>query len=186
MWGERLISNLAPEGAAGRATDEWLAERGDLELRTHYAIECFFLFSKILLDRVALAIRETFGHARDFEPSHGALLKESTGLRAFAQQHRIEPPPRELLAQARQLEDVTSFRDHQIVHPTNVRHGRVTQLIPTTGEVDVLVGVHMPKDGESPPAESPIIAEVVPLLDEYLAGVSSWVAKCLAELAESS
>lgn len=191
VWGEGFIRNVQANqglvigGEGDRTLADLYEERTELTLHAHYAIECFFIFGKILLDRIAVAIRETFGNAAGFEPSHGILWHESKGLSAFAQAHGLPSPPADLLERAEELEEITRFRDHQIAHIQNVRHARGTLYMPGVG-VDLVVGVHMPKEDESPPSDSPTVAKTIDLLDEHLSAVTEWVEQCLAGLAVPS
>lgn len=103
------------QGEGERTHAELYDERMALMLRAQYPLECFYLFGKILLDRIAAAVVATFGQAQNFEPSHGGLISEKHGLAAFAQAHGLAPPPATLVEEARELEDtLTHFRDREI------------------------------------------------------------------------
>ncbi len=168
--------------------EERRAELDRLTLRTHYAIESFFTFGKILLDRVALAIEATFGNAQGFRPTHGRLFHETYGLIAYSKARGVQEPPEELIARARELEEtLTRFRDHMIVHPQNVRLRASGTLMWPTGEVDLAVGMHMATEGESEAGwqDAPSVATMSVQMEEYLAVVVDWVERCLTALAES-
>ena len=116
----------------------------------------------------------------NFEPSHGGLISEKHGLAAFAQAHGLTSPPATLVEQARELEDtLTHFRDREITHA--LIYGGRGVLYSPTGEVDVVR-----RGRPDPGAEGSrphLIADLLPMVDTYLAGITGWVEQCLTDLA---
>ncbi len=98
---------------------------------------------------------------------------------------QILPPPDDLVERAARLEDATAFRDKQITHIENVRSHHGTQYNPTSGEIDIGVGIQVPKESEierltAGEYDGPPIAELVRDVDEYVAVVVAWVEDCFA------
>lgn len=181
---DRLSAELLRLEARGQLVDE---EAQRLIPRVHYTIESFFVFGKILLDRVALAIEATFGNAKGFRPSHRGVL---AGLGAYAVTKGIPPPPNDLIRKAREFEEtLTRFRDHQITHKQNVRHSFATMFKLGTGEVDVIVGIRVGTEreaGELSLLSPPPVARLAEDIDGYLAAVTEWVEDCLGRTARET
>jgi hypothetical protein len=174
--------------ARGRTHAELFDERLRLIPLVHYEIKCVHVFGKIVLDRVAVAIRETFG-AHNAPPleRHVHVWKETEGggLRAYAVSRGIPSPPDDLIDRAARLETATRFRDEQITHIANVRFAHGAQFNPQTGEVDVGVGVQVPTESELERLEAgsfdgPPVAQFVQDVDEYIAVVLSWIEDCFS------
>jgi hypothetical protein len=169
-------------GEGERTHAELYDERMALMLRAQYPLECFYLFGKILLDRIAVALVATFGEAQKFKPSHGGIVSERHGLAAFAQAHHLAPPPATLVKQAQDLEDtLTRFRDREITH-AQIYSGRGVMYSPSSGEVEAARRRRLDADETSGPLAHQI-ADTLPMLDMYLAGITGWVEQCLADVA---
>lgn len=69
------------EGAdVGKTLADLYDERIELISRVHYEIKCVHVFGKIVLDRLAVAIRETFGtHNAPKLQRHAQIWKEKEG-----------------------------------------------------------------------------------------------------------
>lgn len=190
-WGKRFVETheehrrLLIEGGTHRPWPELFEERRQVTLRTHFAIESYFTFGKVLLDRVVVAIEATFGNAPGFRPKHGAVFHATNGLVAYAKARGVSAPPQDLLDKARALEEtLTRFRDHMIVHPQNVRLTASGTIFTPTGEVDLGVGVAMPTNAEIEAGwlDAPSVARTADQMEEYLAVSVDWVELGLTEL----
>jgi hypothetical protein len=154
--------------------DAWTLEdqkRGDelghlLELQ----IESFYVFAKILLDKIALSVERHFGSARGLSlGSHDKLVKNLDRY-AASQRFGVQDALRQ---QARTLKlRVSDFRDKSIEHVTSphVSHGvgldedgriTLTKLRKPAAAADWQV------------AESSEITQLLPLLDSYILAVLS-------------
>lgn len=87
-------------------------------------IESFYLFSKILLDRVARFLEFYFGPARGLSlDSHDKLVKRFA---SYADAKSLKVKPAMIEMATRLKEDVSDHRDYQIAHPKNPRTAHVT------------------------------------------------------------
>lgn len=100
-----------------------LLNNRDIHTRLHLEIESFYLFAKILLDKIAIALQFYFGSARGLPlSSHDKLTKNFEGYLAVK---RLTNDPK-LLEEIKKLkEDISDFRDKQIQHIQDFRQGRV-------------------------------------------------------------
>jgi hypothetical protein len=110
-----------------KLTDEQrrlLDEGTELTFRLHLEIESFYLFAKILLDKVAHAIEFYFGAVRGVSlDSHDDLVK---CLDKYAKGKRLNLPTN-FVEKARSLKkDVSDFRDYEIAHEKSPRRLNIT------------------------------------------------------------
>jgi hypothetical protein len=100
-------------------------ERREITLRLHLEIESFYLFAKILLDKISLAIQFYFGYARSLSlASHDNLTKH---VEAYKKARRLSIH-QDLVDLIRKLkEDISDFRDYQIQHIPDYRQGRIVR-----------------------------------------------------------
>lgn len=101
-----------------------LSQSYGLSLRVHLEIESFYLFAKILLDKIALAIQFYFGQPeRKLSlASHDKLAKH---IESYARVRGLSFT-QDLLEIIKKLKlDIADFRDYQIQHIPDYRHSRV-------------------------------------------------------------
>jgi hypothetical protein len=110
-----------------------LQEISEIGMRLHLEIEAFYLFAKILLDKISLAIQFYFGTARSLSlASHDNLTKH---IEAYAGTKGLTINP-ELVEHIRKLkEDISDFRDHQIQHIIDYRQGRTIRGTGFDGDI---------------------------------------------------
>lgn len=91
----------------------------------HLEIESFYLFAKILLDKISLAIQFYFGSARALSlASHDNLRRH---IENYAELKGLSINS-ELLEIINKLkEDISDFRDYQIQHIRDYRQGRIAR-----------------------------------------------------------
>jgi hypothetical protein len=91
----------------------------------HLEIETFYLFAKILLDKIALAIQFYFGQARGLSLASHDKFAKNIERYANAKDLSIN---QDLVSQTRTLkENVSDFRDKQIHHIEHYRQGRISR-----------------------------------------------------------
>jgi hypothetical protein len=90
----------------------------------HLEIESFYLFAKILLDKIAHSVEFYFGPARKMSlDSHDDLVKNFTSY-ASAKDLTL---PRDFMAIAADLKkDISGYRDYEISHEKNPRRMNLT------------------------------------------------------------
>lgn len=96
-----------------------------ISTKLHLEIESFYLFSKILLDKVALALEFYFGQARGlpFE-SHDNLVKN---MEKFADSKSLTLPSGFVDIVRKLKQDISDFRDYQIAHVPSHKNARLTR-----------------------------------------------------------
>ena len=142
----------------------------EITTRLHLEIETFYLFAKILLDKVAQAIEFYFGQARGLPlASHDKLAKylerylDNKGL-------TIDPSIMEKVTQLKT--DVSDFRDYQISHVEESRRGRVMRgtIFNADGNTRLSIGMLYPKEKDRQYETKPL-DELLTELDTYIASV---------------
>ncbi len=130
----------------------------------HLEIESFFLFAKILLDKVAQFIEDFFGAARGMSlRSHDKWCKS---LEAYMQTKKLDVPVGMVEVMHRLRSIIADYRDKQIAHFQNPRAGFGTHI---NGEGVTQIGINafFPKEADKS-ATSPTIDEASGLIDTYI------------------
>lgn len=153
--------------ASNQSADWWpvhiaCCEASDL---LHLEIESFYVFAKILLDKLALCVAFYFGQVRCCSlASHDKLVKNwaayasTKGLRDW----------QNFDAQARALKErVSEFRDKSVEHEKSPRttYGTVFDL--TDGKPRLMQSRVMPKESDTQ-AESEAVCDLLPAVDAYI------------------
>ncbi|HRH23342.1 MAG TPA: hypothetical protein PK295_01800 [Candidatus Magasanikbacteria bacterium] len=132
----------------------------------HLEIESFYLFAKILLDKIARSIEFYFGPSRGLPlDSHDDLSKN---LEKYIKDKSLSPLPpnlKDLIAKAKQ--DISDYRDYQISHEKSPRTIRGTSfsLRSKTATISTVRLYPTEKDVQE---ESKDIHQVKDLLDKYI------------------
>jgi hypothetical protein len=131
----------------------------------HLRIETFYLFAKILLDKVGLAIQHYFGPAREASLSSHSKLRRN--LLEFARQRDLSPPPLSLLERMDDVETrIIAYRDYQVTHDQSPRTAKATSFVLPSREAFVSVERAFPDPEEQGVrSENP---QDLRLIDEYL------------------
>jgi hypothetical protein len=139
-----------------RLTDEEVARMDERRRRItvlHFRIETFYVFGKILLDKVAQAIEHYFGQARNTSLARHSRVRRN--LEEFARQKGLLAPPARFLEMLDELDRrVVEYRDRYVTHEDSPRTMKATSFIP--GEP----GVAMISVGRIYPSESELEANV--------------------------
>jgi hypothetical protein len=130
----------------------------------HLEIESYFLFAKILLDKVAQFIEDFFGTARGMSlRSHDKWCKS---LDAYTQIKKLDVPVGmdEVMHRLRAI--IADYRDKQIAHFQNPRAGFGTHI---SGEGATQIGIdaYFPKEADKS-VTSPTTDEASGLIDTYI------------------
>jgi hypothetical protein len=139
----------------------------------HLEIESFFIFTSILLDRIAGATQYYFGASKGQWKSFEAMKDHLEG---YAENKGLSVPPVDLLELARWLHgNVSLFRHELLVHKHEddyrARLGFATGLDNSTGETYPILGLLFPKEGEEPKTgERPEV-----ILSKLDAFINAWV-----------
>lgn len=141
-----------------------LESHRQLQVLLHLEITSFFLFAKILLDKIAQAIEDFFGQVRSASlQSHDKLCKN---ILVFAQGKGLTIPDglSDLVAALRQ--EIADYRDKEITHFRNPRAVHATSFS-SAGDAHVSTVFLYPKSTDNQ-SNSPDIAGVHQRLDTYV------------------
>jgi hypothetical protein len=163
----RHISAVASQAGVRELTPEEVTEldkEAQLQVVLHFEIESFFLFAKILLDKIAQFIEDFFGTTRGASlRSHDKWCK---AIDTYAQDRQLIKPAGidETIHRLRSL--VADYRDKQIAHFQNPRALFAT-LITAEGSTQVGTSPLYPKEGDKP-INSPTVDEASALIEAYM------------------
>jgi hypothetical protein len=135
-------------------------------LTVYLRIETFYVFAKILLDRLARLIPHYFGHADGVPLSKHRQLP--TALPAFAERKGLTLPPA-LTEQADELQRrISDYRDKTITHGHSPRTYRGTALSLNTGEAMISTHRLYPERAADAPRQSETPRTLLPLIENYV------------------
>jgi hypothetical protein len=161
---ERL-ANLEPgTRCLSQAEIEEYEREAARALELHYEIECFVLFTKTLLDKVAHFFEDYYGPIRSASfRSHDQLCKSFD---LFSTETGIDIPEgmQDVAIQLRSI--VSDYRDKQITHLKNPRATHAT-TISGEGESQICTIMLYPKTGDKQ-AWSPTVSDVAKLIEFYV------------------
>ena len=160
-------ASMVDRPSSGRLTQDQmnlLSAQNELSTLAHLEVESFYVFAKLLLDRIALFINRYFGVIRGLElRSHDRLVKHFT---AYAIAKGLTLPDSFVPHIHHLKEMISDFRDKQIAHAHNLRTIRGTGIDPENRVILTSTTVY-PKDTDSQ-ATSRNLHELMAQLDEYL------------------
>jgi hypothetical protein len=165
----QAISKAAgePPGSTRVLTAEEVAELGEdarLQQLLHLEIESFFLFAKILLDKIAHFIEDFFGVVRGTPlRSHDRWCKS---VDEYARAKKLDMPAGIFETMHRLGSVVADYRDKQIAHLKNPRALHLT-CISGDGATQIGTNVVCPKETDKF-VTSPTADEVANLIEEYI------------------
>jgi len=147
-------------------------EASELTLELHLEIETFYLFAKILLDKVARFVENNFGAVRSLAlDSHDDFTKR---LNKYMTAKDLSVP-KELPTLSRELKQrIADFRDYQIAHEKSPRTLHYTAWGGENKPPRLALTRIYPLPGEEQQSESGNLDEILFLLDSYM--------RCLIEL----
>jgi hypothetical protein len=157
-----------PEGETelvGELLDRW-HQSLDLGTQLHLDIESFYLFGKILLDKLAQFTGHYFGQVQSCSlASHNKLVKN---IERFAHTKGAAIHPELLSAATALKEQIADFRDKQIAHNRNPRTV-VGTIWSSRGDVRLAATHLYPRPSDPPQVESSSLQELFTLIDTYVA-----------------
>lgn len=132
----------------------------------HLEIESFYLFAKILLDKMARATEFYFGQVRSYPlDSHDDLSRNIT---TYANANWLTPIPEKLSQFISQLKkEVSDHRDREIAHEKSPRTLKVTTFNYATSLSTIASTKLYPKESDQQ-VESKPPTESIKLIDEYI------------------
>lgn len=170
----RLMQEFGKSGVKGW-TDEQRKElnRGyELSTELHLQIESFYIFAKILLDKIAQAVYFYFGNSKTSFQSHHTMIDN---LQTYTTEREVSPPPKTLLEKMSEIRvKVSNFRDEVIIHQYAPRAMKATMFDYTTGETWLVDHRIHPKEGERQ-RESLPPTQLIKDLDDYIEEVFSYL-----------
>lgn len=138
-----------------------------LHNQLHYEIESFFLFAKILLDRISHFVGDFFGAVREVSlKSHDKWCK---GINHFSRSKNLTLPEGIVETMDRLSKAVADYRDKQITHLKNPRASHGT-IITGEGATRISMSPLYPRDNDRQ-ADSPGVDEVVAIIEIYLLNI---------------
>jgi hypothetical protein len=150
-----------------------LRQAREVNALLHLRIETFYVFAKILLDQIALTVRDFFGPAVGLKLSKHSELRRN--LAAYAEQKGLRAVPASLGLLIEQVSgDIADFRDRYVAHDANPRRFRGTMFTRATGETALHVSSMLPKEGEEGGVISLTPPKLIETLDAYVDAVISY------------
>lgn len=141
-------------------------EVGLASLKVYLRIETFYVFAKILLDRVAGFIPYYFGPARGIGLSKHSQLEDA--LPGFAEQKGLTLSP-SLIERVNEVAGrVSDYRDTQITHGHSPRTMRGTAYYLNTGEAMIYTRRLYPRDRSESGRRSETPRTLLPLIESYV------------------
>jgi len=170
------LSKSFPSGESHSLTKEesGLLEEGvKLTTLLHLEIESFYLFAKILLDKVAKFVEFYFGQARGLSlNSHNDLSKN---IESYANVKQLTSLPEKLITLIKELKkEVADYRDKMITHEWSPRTMKGTMFNLTIGGSRISSHKLYPKDGDRQ-VESKTPEQIICEIDEYLEEIIEYV-----------
>jgi hypothetical protein len=159
----------------------WTAERRRhvdeserLQTVVHLRIETFYVFAKIMLDKLARAIEIHFGPARGIPLNkHSRLVMK---LRDYAAAKGLAVPSNHLVEVAEKVEnEIAAFRDRHITHEWNPRRRWATGINEGTGDTSLAAWIVSPKASDSPPLPGLAPPKLMETLDSYVIEVVEYL-----------
>lgn len=144
-----------------------LEEQRVLSTGVHLEIESFYIFAKILLDKLALFLQDYFGNVRACSlASHNKLTKNYI---RFATEKGIVYPTGFTTILSQLQEHISEYRDKQITHLKNPRSFQGT-VFWENGETGIQTTCLYPNERElsRQVARSKPISDLLQLIDQYL------------------
>ncbi len=143
---------------------EGMREGEDLAAVLHLRIETFYVFAKVLLDKLAQAIQAYFGQGRGSSLSKHSKLRAN--LREYASQKGLSSPAG-LLDLAESLDRrVVAFRESHVVHDQSPRSFKAT-MFDGEGRTRIAAGRLYPSENEMEGAESEILHDLMSEIGTY-------------------
>lgn len=140
----------------------------------HLEIEAYYLFAKILLDKVAMAIEFYFGQARGLPlDSHDDLAKNFEKYIAAKKLTTLPDDIRKLIQTLK--EHISDYRDKEIAHEKSPRTMKATMFSHGANSTVWVASTKIYPTARDKQVESKEIDGVMNLIDEYISGIVKYV-----------
>lgn len=140
----------------------------------HLEIESYFLFAKILLDKVARAIEFYFGQARGLSlNSHDDLTKN---FERYISTKQLTTLPVDLVESIKTLKEyVSDYRDKEIAHEKSPRTMKATTFSHGAKSTTRIASTRIYPTDKDKQVESKEIDETMGLVDKYISGIIKYI-----------
>lgn len=154
-----------------------MEEGAALAVVLHLRIEAFYIFAKILLDKLAQTIEGYFGQGQAASLATHSKLKKN--IAKFANQKQLTPIPDSLVAMIEEAESrIGDYRDYYVTHEASPKLMKATGFNTVTGETWIIPARLYPAAETAvaplPSSESP--PSLMEWLDGYVAAVLAYLA----------
>lgn len=140
----------------------------------HLEIESYYLFAKILLDKIARAFEFYFGQSRGLPlDSHDDLVKNIQGYISAKQLTTLQNDVKELMQNLKQC--VSDYRDKEIAHEKSPRTMKATMFSHGARSTAWVANTKIYPTEKDKQVESKEIDEVMGLIDKYTSEVVKYI-----------
>lgn len=163
---DRFIANSNALRAATVPDEQQrlLSQGHILTVDLHLEIESFFLFAKILLDKIAHSLEFYFGPIRNASlDSHDCLVRTFT---SFAKKRGLVLPSGWIDLAASLKKDISDFRDYEIAHEKSPR--RVSGTVYSASGGARLTSIRIYSTPRDQQVTSEDLSQLMTELDEYI------------------
>jgi hypothetical protein len=146
-----------------------------LQTIVHLRIETFYVFAKMMLDKLAHTLEIHFGSARGIPiHKHSKLV---TKLSDYAAAQGLVPPAAQLIEAAERAEaEIGAFRDRHVVHEWNPRRRWATGINRETGDTSLSAWIVSKKPTDAPPLTGAAPPKLMETLDSYVIELVRYIA----------
>lgn len=142
------------------------------QLLSHMELEIYFIFTKILLDKISQCIEDFFGQARSITlKSHRMTCKNLT---KYAELKNLTIPDGYMALAQQILDTIVEYRDKQITHLKNPRALHASLIHPDLG-VQISISALYPKPTDKSTA-SPSWSETHKLIEDFVSMFADLIA----------
>jgi hypothetical protein len=172
-WNAEVLANIEAHGggsseetAEGAKLRKEVAEAG---LIVYLRIETFYLFAKILIDKLARLIPHYFGSARGVGLRAHSSIADHDALPRFAKQKGLTAVPPSLAALIEEVgRRVSDYRDRWITHAYSPRTLRGIAFMLDTQEAAIMTTPLYPRDDSETSTQSDTPRTLLPLIGSYV------------------
>lgn len=148
--------------------EELYAKNREITTNLHLKIESFYLFAKILLDKISVSIEFYFGSQRGLSLNSHDDLTKNIERYVIAKGIKLSAG---FVDEVKKLKvDISDFRDYQIQHVSPGRRGRLVRATMWDGDgsTSISMTTMYPKEGEESQKNSRKISELISELESYI------------------
>jgi len=169
-----LINASEPNSRSSSETINGLLEQqNEANKLLHLEIESFYLFAKILLDKIARFIEFYFGQARSAPlDSHDDVVKNIKKYAEIKGLIAISNDTMQLIKELKQ--NVSDYRDYEIAHEKNPRTTKGTGF-GNCVESARIIGIKLYPKEKDRQIESGILSELIKQIDKYIMEIVTYI-----------